>query len=373
MAKKILLVDDSALMRRVISDIINSDIRFKVEDTANNGLEALDLILKNRFGYDAVILDINMPKMDGLAFLEQLQKNRISDLKIIMNSSIAKEGARETILALERGAFDFITKPERLVQLQNDDFKNRLLSILEVATGLNIKSMSVQSGRMEPRSVTAAVLQEVPYLRPQRKVRENKIKKQKLAAIACSTGGPKSLRAVIPLLPRNLDAPVLLVQHMPKGFTATLAARLDELSMVKVKEAQDKETLVKGCVYIAPGGKHLKIKKGEAGQYEIAITDEPAVVGLKPCANLMYESLAGTEFDEITCVVLTGMGTDGTEGIRKLDKTNRTYVIAQDKESSVVYGMPNAIAKAGLTDEILPLDRIAAAIEKNVGVSTNGR
>jgi len=160
---------------------------------------------------------------------------------------------------------------------------------------------------------------------------------------------------------------------MPKGFTATLAARLNEISMVSVKEASDGDVLIKGQVYIAPGGNHMKIRSIENGNYEIAITDEPPVIGLKPCANLMYESLIGTGFDEITCVVLTGMGSDGTNGIGKLGEHKNIYVIAQDKETSVVYGMPNSVAKAGLADEILPLGAIAKAIEKNVGVSTNGR
>lgn len=371
MIKKILLVDDSALMRRVISDIINSDDRFIVESTANNGLEAIDLIIKNKFAFDAIVLDINMPKMDGLAFLKQLQKLRIDNQKVIINSSIAKDGAEETILALESGAFDFITKPERITQLQGDDFKSRIISILEVATGLNVKNMSTQSDINTERNQNLSELK-ITEFKPHKKISGEKSNKQKLVAIACSTGGPKSLRSVIPMLPKNLDAPVLLVQHMPKGFTNTLAVRLDELSEIKVKEAQHGDVLSKGCVYIAPGGKHLKVKM-ENGHYVIAITDEPAVVGLKPCANLMYESLIGTKFDEITCVVLTGMGNDGTQGIGKLGEKNNIYVIAQDKETSVVYGMPSSVAKANLTDEVLPLDKIAAAIQKNVGVLTNGR
>ena len=159
---------------------------------------------------------------------------------------------------------------------------------------------------------------------------------------------------------------------MPKGFTNSLAMRLDEMSKVKVKEAADGDILQKGWVYIAPGGKQMRIMK--VGKiYKIATTDEPARDALRPCANIMYESLMYSTFDEITCVVLTGMGADGTQGIGALGETNAIHVIAQDEESSVVYGMPKAIADANQTDEVLPLDKIADAIAKNVGVLNNGR
>ena len=397
--KKILIVDDSALMRRLISDIINSDNRFCVKDLATNGLEALDLIIKNRLLYDAVVLDINMPKMNGLELLEQLQKNKIK-ITVIMVSTLAKEGAKETIIALERGAFDFVTKPENYLDAKDQLFKNRLLEVLSVATkvtnpsltavstveapkkrtmtdkfstGFRTKVESTQTGSSQPvRPVGTATTSKSIAFKPHKRYSGSKEGKNKLVALACSTGGPKSLQSVIPKLPENLDAPVVLVQHMPQGFTNSLAMRLDEMSKVRVKEAADGDILQKGWVYIAPGGKQMRVIK-VGNVYKIATTDEPARDALRPCANIMYESLMYSTFDEITCVVLTGMGADGTQGIGALGETNSIYVIAQDEATSVVYGMPKAIADSKQTDEIVPLEKVADAITKNVGVLNNGR
>ena len=191
---------------------------------------------------------------------------------------------------------------------------------------------------------------------------------KKLVAVACSTGGPKALQYVIPFLPENLDAPVLLVQHMPAGFTESLSKRLDELSRVHVKEAADGEELQKGTVYIAKGGSQMRLVERSRGTYCLKLTDEPPRNGLRPCADIMFESLMKTGFDEITCVVMTGMGADGTKGILQLQKTNKIYVIAQDEKSCVVYGMPKAIAKAGAVDEVQSLRNIADAVTKHVGV-----
>ena len=393
-AKKILVVDDSALMRRLISDIINSDNRFCVKDLATNGLEALDLIIKNQMVYDAVVLDINMPKMNGLELLEQLQKHRVK-INVIMVSTLAKEGAKETIIALERGAFDFVTKPENYLDAKEEHFKNRLLEVLSIAAKADMPSSTAErpSGIKKPevsserssaslrtsakvgtsQSTRMGVMTSLKTkFKPHKKLVGSKEGKSKLVALACSTGGPKSLQSVIPKLPANLDAPVVLVQHMPKGFTNSLAMRLDEMSQVTVKEAADGDVLQKGWVYIAPGGKQMRVLK-VGGTYKIAVTDEPARDALKPCANIMYESLVCTNFDEITCVVLTGMGADGTMGIGMLGESINVHVIAQDEATSVVYGMPKAIAEANIVDQVLPLDKIADAITKNVGVLNNGR
>ena len=189
-----------------------------------------------------------------------------------------------------------------------------------------------------------------------------------MIALACSTGGPKTLQSVIPLLPEGLNAPMVLVQHMPKGFTKSLAMRLNDMSKVKVKEAADGDILQKGWVYIAPGGSHLKVAKLPGGGYKAVISDEPPRDALKPCANIMYESLVGSAYDEIVCVVLTGMGADGTEGIKTLKKRNKVYVISQDEETCVVYGMPKMVAQAGLSDEVLPITEVANSIIKKVGV-----
>ncbi len=391
MTKKILICDDSALMRRLISDIINSDKRFEVKDLACNGLEGLDLIVKNHASYDCVILDINMPKMNGLELLEQLQKNRIR-ATVLMVSTLTKEGANETIIALERGAFDFVTKPENYIEAKSGSFKERLLEKLCLATGLDIdepKTAAVRNKTDSPvdfgslrvsknTNVASPMTGKIPgqmtktVYKPHKSLSGSKAGKNKLVALACSTGGPRSLQSVIPKLPADMDAPMLLVQHMPKGFTNSLAQRLNEMSKVNVKEAADGDVLKKGWVYIAPGGTQMRINK-QGKDNIIVITNEPARGGLKPCADIMYESLMDSSYDEITCVVLTGMGADGTAGIGQLGEKNAIYVISQDAATSVVYGMPKAVAEAKLSDEVQPLEQIADAIIKNVGVLNNGR
>ena len=190
----------------------------------------------------------------------------------------------------------------------------------------------------------------------------------KIVAIASSTGGPRALQQVISRLPGNLDGAVLLVQHMPRGFTGSLAERLNELCEIYVKEAEDGEELRKGTVYIAKGGMHMKVQHSTTGRYYIRYSDEPVRDGVKPNANYMYESLMGCGFESVICAVLTGMGADGTEGISALQKKDSTYVIAQSEETCTVYGMPGSIVKAGLADTVLPLEQIAQEIVRKVGV-----
>lgn len=355
MKKNILVVDDSALMRRVMCDIINSDGRFEVKDIARDGMDALELIKSK--SYDAVVLDINMPRMTGLELLEALQEANIR-VNVIMASTLTVGGAKETMQALELGAVDFVTKPGNFIEARGLDFRQTLLRVLEgVLDAHKVTIQSYGTGGLRRESSFSA----------RKEVSAGRSMGQKLVALACSTGGPKSLQSVLPHLPKNLDAPILLVQHMPAGFTATLAGRLNELSEIQVKEAQDGEEIVKGCAYIAPGGKHLKCVRSGSG-HRISISDEPPRDALKPCANIMYESLLESHYDEITCVVLTGMGSDGTKGIRQLATKKQLYVIAQDAPSSVVYGMPKSVTEAGLADKVASLDAVADEITRNVGV-----
>ena len=396
MAKKILVIDDSALMRRVISDIINEGNDYEVAAIAKDGLEGFDMIVSNPNLYSAIILDINMPKMNGLELLQKLQKNHIEQTVIVV-STVAKEGAKETIQALEYGAFDFVTKPENYFETKGNDFKRRIHDMLNIATSSRASvertkpavSRITQSGSKLSSSLTSRLSSDkkasndaISALRKRNEVYDTlppkvnpakftniKSGTRKVVALACSTGGPKSLQQVIPMLPKNLDAGVVLVQHMPAGFTASLAARLNEISDINVKEGTDGDVIQKGWVYIAPGGKHIKVVK-KAAEYVIKLNDEPPIDGLRPCANVMYKSLVQCNYDEITCVVLTGMGADGTEGIKALSAgKKKIHVIAQDEESCVVYGMPKAIAQTGLVDEVVPLNKIAETITKNVGVS----
>lgn len=355
--KKILVVDDSALMRRVICDIINKDERFQVVDRAANGVEALELLTKNT--YDAVVLDVNMPKMNGLELLKELQKRKIP-AKVMMASTDTREGAKITMDALELGALDFIHKPVNAIDCREDAFRTDLLRILSAIADSKApvfeKSFTMESIKKTRQVVELA------------KKHSAVISGNKIVAIASSTGGPKALHSVITKLPRDLRTPVVIVQHMPAGFTQSLAERLNSLSEVTVSEGVDGEVLERGHVYIARGGRHLNVDMKPGGKYVIRYSDEPAREGVKPCANYMYESLAKSGFDEIICVVMTGMGADGTKGIVNLKNEKKVHVLAQEQSTCAVYGMPRSIVQAGLADQIVPLDQIAQEIILNAGV-----
>ena len=357
--KNILVVDDSALMRRVLCDIIESDERFHVQDRAMNGLEALDLLTKK--SYDAVILDVNMPRMNGLELLRELQNRKIQ-ARIMMVSTDTSEGAKTTLDALELGALDFVHKPGTAMDCRTDDFKKKLLYTLEVVVESRLLSYD------KPASAPVRV-EPVAPVRPGSLAsrRMTAVAGNKIVALASSTGGPKALQAVVPKLPKALKAPVVIVQHMPAGFTASLAERLDMLSEIHVKEAAEGDVLEAGVVYIARGGKHLNIVT-TGGKYSIHYSDEPSREGVKPCANYMYESLVDSKFDQIVCVVMTGMGADGTKGIQNLKAKKKLHIIAQEASTCAVYGMPRSIVNAGLADQIVPLDQIAQEITMNVGV-----
>ena len=395
MKKKILIVDDSALMRRVLRDIINSDDRFEVADEAHDGAEGFKLIVAHN--YDAVVLDVYMPRMNGLDMLREMQKSNVS-ANVMMASTTTSEGARETLDALELGAIDFIKKPENVADARHTEFREQFLSILDVVANAKInirksvKPVTTDSARkfssrydvnfhtkgesdikrLENAGISRTGHSDKPQviggsstdaiIKP-----HTQVSGEKIVAIASSTGGPRALQEVIPMLPANLKAPVLLVQHMPKGFTKSLADRLNDLSSITVSEAVDGEKIEKGHVYIAPGGLHMKLNKRPTG-YVISLSDEPSREGVKPCANYMYESLCDSDFAEITCAVLTGMGQDATVGIKALNDKKKIFCIAQDEETSTVYGMPKAIAKTGLCNSVVPLNLVADQIIKNVGV-----
>lgn len=356
--KKILVVDDSALMRRVLCDIINSDERFEVADRARDGLEALELLRQK--SYDAVVLDVNMPRMNGLQLLNELRKSRIS-ARIMMASTDTREGAQTTLDALELGALDFVHKPDNALDCRGEDFRKMFLRTLAVVADSRMPVFESRQQQKQVREITQKVTEIA-------RKHTADLTGRKIVAIASSTGGPKSLQSVIPRLPAALKAPVLVVQHMPKGFTASMAERLDSLSEIRVKEAAEGEELQDGTVYISMGGSHMNVKCTPAGKTVIHYTDEPSREGVKPCANYMYESLRDCGYDEAVCVVMTGMGADGTEGIRNLKAKKKVHVIAQDQETSIVYGMPRSVAKAGLADQIVPLEQIAQEIILNVGV-----
>ena len=365
MKKNFLVVDDSALMRRVICDIINTDSTFQATDVCRDGLEAYEKLKTTK--YDGVVLDINMPRMNGLELLERLQKERIKAM-VIMVSTMTTKDAEVTILAMELGAIDFVTKPDNVIEAKGEMFKKRLLEVLgAVLKTEQIKRTSFTSSTRTAGSTFGATTSAAPVRVTTRPAVNNVKGRNKIVALACSTGGPKALQSVIPKLPKNLDAPIVLVQHMPAGFTKSMADRLNETSQIAVKEAEHGDVLKKGVVYVAPGGKHMEVKKTADG-HVIQLNDMPAIGGLRPCANITYDSLKKSDYDQVVCVVLTGMGADGTNGILSLEKSKPIYVISQNAETCVVYGMPKAIAETGIVNEVVPLDQVASTITKNVGV-----
>lgn len=353
MKKKVLVIDDSALMRRVISDIINSDALLQVEDTASNGQDALDILLQGK-RYDIILVDINMPKMDGVQFLKELNKYRIS-IPVLVVSSIASESANETMEALALGAFDFVKKPNGSIGQDTSDFKKQLLLRVYLACGLH------EDVHEEKGILAHSVL-------PKKHSIGRKSVDRRLVVIASSTGGPRALQSVIPYFPADFPYPIVVVQHMPSGFTTSLAQRLDGMSPLHVKEAQDGEAIQNGYVYIAQGGKQCEILEQGNGNYILSEKDKPARAGLKPCADIFLESLAETSLDHFVCGILTGMGSDGCKGIQLLKQYKEMKVVAQNEETCVVYGMPRAVAVAGVVNEVVPLEEVANTMIKQLGV-----
>ncbi|MBP3620336.1 MAG: chemotaxis-specific protein-glutamate methyltransferase CheB [Lachnospiraceae bacterium] len=352
--KKILVIDDSALMRRAISDIIESTNEYCVAYSAKDGVEGLEII-ENNHDIATVFCDINMPRMSGLELLQVLKRKNI-DIPIVIFSS--SDDTDDTITALQLGAIEFIKKPERILGRSSVYFEKRVMKALDIASNVQKVAPTIDNKNESKKKKSEKTNSEK---------KKSKKKTSKLIAVCCSTGGPRALQSVLPYIPANIAAPIVLVQHMPVGFTGTLAERLNELSQITVKEAENYETLKNGVCYIAKGGTHLTVEE-KNGVPRIVFDDSPAVVGLKPCGNIMYNSLCDLSYDEIVCVILTGMGADGTKGILKLSQHKDVYVIAQDEKSSTVYGMPKAIYERGLTDCVCDINSIAKEITKKVGV-----
>jgi two-component system, chemotaxis family, protein-glutamate methylesterase/glutaminase len=345
---KVLVVDDSAFMRKVISDILNSDDEIDVIDVASNGKEALEKL--KTLKPDVVTLDVEMPVMDGLSCLKEMLTSQY--IPVIMLSSLTKEGADFTIKALEDGAVDFITKPTNIFKLSGEDKVKELIEKVKIARStVRIKSYQNKTYVHRPK-------EEI--------VKSSDI--IKIVAIGTSTGGPKALQDVIPLIPGDVPAAFLVVQHMPPGFTKSLAERLNNLSEVVVKEAENGDIIKPGFVYIAPGDYHMHVEKHDAASFRIKLSQEPPVGGHRPAVNTMMESLSDTGQTNIIGVIMTGMGGDGSEGVKKLKDVNNAYIIAQDEKSCVVYGMPKIAVQTGAVDKVVPLKQITSEIMKIVGV-----
>lgn len=377
---RVLIADDSAFMRKVLSDLFKSQSDFEVVGTAVNGQDTIDKV--KRFQPDVLTLDVVMPVMDGLEALAVIMEQ--CPLPVVMISSATQKGTNETIRALALGAVDFVSKAGGAIS-KIDTIKDEILAKCRLAAKTQArKSFSTSrplvykpklpdsdgaTRRIEVKRRTGFVPTQRPTITrgttaaaPVRRIIPGTGKK--LVVIGTSTGGPQALQAVVTRLPANLPCGVVIVQHMPPGFTKSLADRLNSISEISVKEAENDEIIRPGQVYIAPGDYHLRIMPAGGGERKIVLSQEPRVGNLRPTVNYMFDSAAQFGRDLVS-VIMTGMGSDGCEGMKKVKATGG-YSIAQDEGTCVVYGMPKAVVDAGLADEIRPLNKIAEAIVEAV-------
>jgi two-component system chemotaxis response regulator CheB len=376
---RVLIADDSAFMRKVLSDLFNSQSDFQVVGTAVNGQDTIEKVKK--FQPDVLTLDVIMPVMDGLDALAIIMEQ--CPLPVIMVSSTTQKGTNETIRALALGAVDFVSKAGGAIS-KIDTIKDEIIAKCRLAAKARArKNFSTSkplvykpilpgeeaaTRRIEVKRRTGLVLGQKPAIN-RVPIQTTPVKKiiltgKKLVTIGTSTGGPQALQAVITRLPGNLPCGVVVVQHMPAGFTKSLADRLNSISEIAVKEAENDEIIKPGQVYIAPGNYQLRIAPVPGGERKIVLTNEPPVGNHRPAVNVMFDSAAQFGKDLVS-VIMTGMGCDGCEGMKKIKETGG-YSIAQNEETCVVYGMPKAVVDAGLADEIRPLNKIAEAIVEAV-------
>ncbi|MEI7669560.1 MAG: chemotaxis response regulator protein-glutamate methylesterase [Pseudomonadota bacterium] len=347
----VLVVDDSALIREMFSEMLSSEPDISVVDTACDPLDAREKI--KRLNPDVLTLDIEMPKMDGLAFLEKIMSLR--PMPVIMASSLTQKGAEETIRALELGAFDYVSKP---VSNQNRN------TIEMLRTELVMKVRAAAKANMMPRSATTRLSTSAPSILP---FHPPSGKSKHIIAIGASTGGVEALREIFLRLPANVP-PIVITQHMPEAFTKSFAARLNNLSQVTVSEAQNHDRLKEGHAYIAPGGSaHLKIVRVGA-ELVCKLEEGQPVSSHRPSVDVLFHSIAETVGSRAIGVILTGMGKDGALGMKAM-REQGAYNIGQNQASCVVYGMPQVAANIGATHVELPLNDIPAAMlqycEKN--------
>uniref|UniRef100_A0A7C4KJK0 Protein-glutamate methylesterase/protein-glutamine glutaminase n=1 Tax=Anaerolinea thermolimosa TaxID=229919 RepID=A0A7C4KJK0_9CHLR len=348
---RVLVVDDSAFMRYSISQYLNERPDLQVVGAARDGKEALELI--PRLDPDVVTLDVEMPRLDGLSTLREIMQR--FPRPVVMLSSMTREGAAETIQALTLGAVDFVTKPTSNVNIR---------SVLDEAAQ---KILRAASARIRPVSLLVrrppASTAEVAPKSGGRPLQRN----DPVVLIGTSTGGPRALHEVVPALSADLPAAVVIVQHMPAGFTHSLAERLDSLSKLKVKEAQPGDLLLTGQALLAPGGFHMLFDEN----LKVTLNQNPTVHGVRPAVDVTLISLIQRFGRSVIAVILTGMGSDGTNGATLLHSMGGR-VIAEHESTSVVWGMPRSVVEAGAADFVLPLPEVAARIEQLVQESRNG-
>lgn len=362
---KAVVVDDTIVYRKIVGDVLKDMPGVEVVGTANNGKIALSKI--KTLNPDFITLDIEMPEVSGIEVLKELRKMDKPPLTIML-STLTHQGGEMTIQALELGAFDFIPKPEAGKMADNMlKVKKAIEPIIKVIKrrkgGMSAFGTTATRGKAAPAKPVARKPVTPRVAIPKTPVIKSK---SEIVGIGISTGGPNALTKLIPMLPPNLKAPILIVQHMPPMFTASLANSLNNKSKLEVKEAQDGDVIEPGKVLIAPGGKQMKIVAGGDGlTRKIKITDDPPENSCKPSVDYLFRSIAQHYVGRSTGVIMTGMGSDGSKGLVQMKK-NGSVVIAQDEETCTVFGMPKEPIESGLADVVAPLERIAGEIMKTV-------
>ncbi len=374
--KRVLVVDDSAFMRKLITDFLNEHPDLEVIATGRNGKDAIEKV--KTLKPDVITLVVEMPMMNGLEALQEIMV--VQPTPVVMLSSTTEKGAENTMLAMEYGAVDFIAKPGGAISLNLHDIKDEIIEKVIEASNVNIsmmKRMRPQQKRdsidIKEKLIETSIKTKININKTKNITNKDSVKKfhtkgKFFVMIGTSTGGPRALQEVLTKIPKDIAAPILVVQHMPPGFTKSLADRLDGFCEIHVKEAEDGERLENGTAYIAKGGKHLKIKKLGATYYAHLDDEEPPRVGHRPAVNVLFESASEIRELKYLTVIMTGMGNDGMEGIRTLKEHCETITIAESAETSVVYGMPRAIVDNGLADEIVNLQEIATTIKEIIKI-----
>jgi len=344
MVIKVLVVDDSYFMRKVISDVLNDDEEIEVIDSAKNGEEALEKIKTKK--PDVITLDYVMPRMSGLATLKKIMD--LYPTPVVMLSAYTREGAAVTLDCLKAGAVGFVLKPTGEVSLDIKKIKDEIIREVKIAAKVSIKKIK-------------SLLAQKPVIR---KVKPGVIISEKVVIIGSSTGGPSTLELLLSEFPSNLSAGILIVQHMPPKFTKYLAERLDRSSELNVKEAEEGDIVEAGKAFIAPGGFHMVVEKHEIdGKIKavIGINKNPPVNDLRPSIDVTMDSVAESYGKNTIGVILTGMGNDGDHGMKTIKKVKGTTIV-QDEETSLIFGMPKKVIERGNADFILPISNISKKI-----------
>ncbi len=353
MPVRVLVVDDSGFFRRRLTEILNADPKIEVVGAAADGREAVEQVVKLK--PDVVTMDIEMPVMDGISAVRKIMER--CPTPVLMFSSLTTQGAQATLDALEAGAMDFLPKNMDDISQDKELAKRQLCARVRLIGARGLKHKPVPTLSTKPGARAAAM--------PPRPPSPPKPKgSYRLVAIGTSTGGPVALQEVLTRLPANFPLPIVLIQHMPASFTPAFAQRLDKLSAISVKEAADGDVLKPGTAYLAPGGTQMELT-GSRGHVSLRVY--PGTVGqtYKPSVDITFRSASEVYKGDVLAVVLTGMGADGREGARAL-KAQGATVWAQDEATSVIYGMPAAIAEAGLADRILALNTVGPALTEAV-------